>query len=98
MPESHGMPSPSRTGTTWRLTASSSPAPCAARVTVGVASATVLSPAASWACAIALSTPSPTKTIRSLSAGQPAGGGRCVTMNAGTPIGGAPPQPSAWSK
>src|SRR5712692_5869428 len=85
-------PSPSRTGTRSMWISSSSPALRHCCTIVAEATTTFLTPAITFACSIALWTPSVTKVT-----GHPSlthsGGGRWVTTTTGVPTGWWPPHP-----
>ncbi|WP_158647346.1 hypothetical protein [Actinoplanes sp. ATCC 53533] len=90
------MPRPSSTGISDTTISSSSPASRYCRVRVGVATATILSPAAAFAAARAASASSWNVVVES-ARGQP-GGTEWLTTKTGAPHGCVPPQPPARSK
>src|SRR5712692_33889 len=85
-------PSPSRNGTRSMWISSSSPALRHCCTIVAEATTTFLTPAITFACSIALSTPSVTK-VTGHSSLTHSGGGRWVTTTTGVPTGWWPPHP-----
>src|SRR3954471_8335653 len=91
------MPAPNSTGT-WLIQSSSTrPRFSACWMMSALAIVTNLSPAISFAVAIASST-LPVKVVRGKRSAASSGGGRWVTTITGAPAGWLSPQPSVWSK
>src|SRR5437879_10855765 len=90
------MPVPNSTGTWLMQSSSTRPRFSACWMMSALAIVTKLSPAISFAVAIASSTP-PVKVVRGNRSAASSGGGRWVTTTTGAPAGWLSPQPSVWS-
>src|SRR5438067_3923344 len=90
------MPVPNRTGTWLMQSSSTRPRFTACWMMLALAIVTNLSPAISFAVAIASST-LPVNVVRGNRSAASSGGGRWVTTTTGAPAGWLSPQPSVWS-
>src|SRR3954471_13780480 len=90
------MPVPNSTGTWLTQSSSTRPRFRACWMMSALAIVTTLTPAGSFAVAIASST-LPVKVVRGNRAAASVGGGRWVTTTTGAPAGWLSPQPSVWS-